>query len=336
MGKKMIQDLRFSVRMLRTSKMLSVIAVLSLGLGIGVTSAIYAFVDQLLIHDVVANEPERLVSFNYGPWNSYLNYREIRDSGVFKQLASATGCYPRPRWRVGDRTYEIAARCVSGNYFEVVGLQAAHGRVFTEEEAAAEKDPRVVVISHGLWQQRLAGDPNVIGRILTLNHTDYTIISVLPADNRGSNEQVIVPLSTDLYPRLFERDSAMMALFGRLLPDRTPEQTQQALVSVLRDLERRFPAQVKLREEALPKLTPMLGLAKFGKDSWELKQNLCALAPLRETYIKLLGFSQRRKGAKSAKVHHSPNFIISLQSELTSVKGYRTGNGFGHMMPSLA
>jgi hypothetical protein len=119
-------------------------------------------------------------------------------------------------------------------------------------------------------EQRLGGDPNVIGRVLTLNHTAYTIIGVLPASYRRTS-QVIVPFSTDLYPRLFERSSTTLSLIGRLHPDRTLEQTQQALLTVLRALEQQFPDQMKLRPEAPTKLTPVLGLAKFGKDSWEWK-----------------------------------------------------------------
>jgi predicted permease len=267
----LFQDLRYGARTLFKSRALTLVAVLSLGLGIGVTSAIYAMVDQLLIHDVTAREPERLVSFNHGPWSSYPNFRDIRSSGVFAQLAADTSCYPEPRWREGDRTHAIAARCVSGNFFEVMGWQAALGRVFTDDEASAEKDPRVVVVSHQFWRRRLGADPNVIGRVLTLNHTAYTIIGVLPNNIRGNYGQIIAPLSADLYPRLFERDSATMGLTGRLLPDRTPEQTQQALMAVLRNLADQFPDKMKIKQESPPKLTPVLGLAKFGKDSWEMK-----------------------------------------------------------------
>jgi len=271
MGDEMFQDLRFGWRILRANKTLALVAALSLGLGVGATSVIYALIDQLLIHDVTGREPERLVIFNHGPWSSYPNFRDIRESGVFAQLAADTSCYPNPRWREGDRTHAIAARCVSGNFFEVMGLRAALGRLFTEDEAAAERSPRVVVISHQFWQRSLGGDQNVIGRILTLNHTAYTIIGVLQSDVRGNYGQVIVPFSLDLYPRLFERDSTTMGLTGRLLPGRTPEQTQQALMGVLRGLAEQFPDKMKLKQESPPKLTPVLGLAKYGKDSWEIK-----------------------------------------------------------------
>src|SRR5262249_26053747 len=142
---EVFQDLLFGWRILRTSKTLTLVAALSLGLGIGATSSIYALVDQLLLHDVTAHEPERLVNFNHGPWCSDPNFQDLRASGVFAELAANPTCHPQPRWRLGDQTYAISAQCVSGNYFTALGVQAARGRVFTEDEAAAEKNPRVVV-----------------------------------------------------------------------------------------------------------------------------------------------------------------------------------------------
>jgi hypothetical protein len=171
----MWQDLRYGARMFLQQKWLAFIATLSLGLGIGATSTIYALIDQLFLHDVNAREPEQLVDFNHGPWSSYPNFKDIRASGVFAELAANPSCYPGPRWRIGDQTFAISSQCVSWNYFALMGIQAARGRVFTEDEAAPEKNPRVVVIGHPFWQQRLGGDQNVIGRTLTLNHTAYTI-----------------------------------------------------------------------------------------------------------------------------------------------------------------
>lgn len=150
---EMMQDIRFGARMLRKHRGLTLVAVLSPGLGIGTTSVMYALIDQLLLHDVTAHEPERLVQFKeHGPWHSFPNFKDIRASGVFADLAAGTHCYPEPRWCLGEQTYAINAHCVSGNYFAVMGWQAARGRVFTEDEAAAEKNPRVVVISHSFWQ----------------------------------------------------------------------------------------------------------------------------------------------------------------------------------------
>ena len=267
----MLQDLRHAARTLLKSKLLMLVAVVSLGLGIGAASTIYALVDQLLIHDITAREPERLVGLSYGPWNSYPNYLDVRNSGVFAQLTASTGCYPEPRWRVGDQTYPIRANCVSGNFFEVIGVPAAKGRVFTDDEAAAERNPRVVVISHQFWQRRLGGDPNVIGRPFTLNSTVYTIVGVLSPDFRSSYgrvPEVFVPFSTALYPRLFERDSATLSLLARLAPGRTYQQTQQELMVVLRGLEQLYPDKIKLRQESPPELNPAFGLTKLRNNGW--------------------------------------------------------------------
>jgi hypothetical protein len=112
------------------------VAALSLGLSVGATSVIYALIDQLLVHDVTAPEPDRLVTFNHGPWSSYPNFRGIRDNGVFAQLAADTGCFPHTRWREGDRTHAIVARCVSRNFFET-----ATASVYFPSRRAARVDP---------------------------------------------------------------------------------------------------------------------------------------------------------------------------------------------------
>ena len=264
-------NLRQGTRSICRNPVMLVVAVLSLGLGIGATSTIYGLVDTLLLHDVTARQPERLVSF-WTPWNSYLNYQDLSESGVFEELAAGNPCYPPLRWRNGDGTREIAANCVSGNFFEVVGVKAATGRVFLAEEAAAEKDPRVVVISHQFWRGPLAGDPDAIGREITLNNTAFTIIGVLPANYRsieggGLHPDVFVPLNTALKPNLFDRKAAIMTLIGRLMPGRTREETQQALTTALQGLEERFPDQQKRQRTPPPTLTPVEGLAKYREGS---------------------------------------------------------------------
>lgn len=261
---RLLQDLRFGLRMLSKQPGFSLVAVLSLAMGIGSTSTIYALIDQLLLHNFTAHEPERLVTFGHGPWSSYQSVQDIRASGVFADLAANPHCYPEPRWSVGDQTYAINAECVSSNYFTMLGVQAALGRVFTEDEAAAEKSPRIVVISDSFWQRRLNGDPNVIGARLTLNRTNYTVIGVLSSNHRGGAE-IVVPLSTDLYPRLFERDNTSMSLIGRLAFGRTVQQTEASLWSTLRGLQQTYPDQMKLRNDAPPKLRLVVGPVKFDR-----------------------------------------------------------------------
>jgi predicted permease len=255
------RDLRHGVRSLRRNPVMFLVAVLSLGVGIGAVGTIYSLVDTLLIHDVTAREPERLVRFNA---LSYPNYTEVRDSGVFEELAAWN--IGSLRWRDGDQTREAIAHFVTANFFEVLGgVQAARGRVFASAEATPEQNPRVVVISNRFWRLRLEGDPNVIGRTLTFNNTPFTVIGVLPSNYRsvqglGVHPEVFVPFNTALQPNLFKRSAEVMLPVGRLNRGRTREQTQQALMAVLRELERRFPNHLDRPQS----LVPVQGLAKMS------------------------------------------------------------------------
>lgn len=217
------------------------VAVLSLSLGIGATTTLYSLIDSLLIHDVTARDPERLVR---GPALSYPNYQDIRDSRVFEQMAAYR--IGGLLWRNGDEVTEAVAHYVTADFFEVIGVNAALGRVFTADEAAPENNPRIIVISDRFWKRRLSADPHVLGRVISLGGTGYTIIGVLPASYRsiqgaGIRPDVFMPFNTDRQPDLFQRRAKLLSSVARLRPGRTNQQTQAALMSVLHALEQRFP-----------------------------------------------------------------------------------------------
>lgn len=213
-------------------------------------------------------DPERLVSF--APL-SYPDYQDVRTSGIFENLAAGNQCYPALRWRVGDSTRQVIADCLSADFFDVVGGTAALGRTFSSIEAAPEKNPRIVVIGYRFWQRQLAADPNVIGRILTLDNTQFTVIGVLPGSYRaiqgyGIDPDIFIPFNTVLQPGLFDRRPSvfdMMKPIGRLAAGRTREQTQQALNRVLREMALKDPQQTA-QSHAAPSLIPVVGLAKYG------------------------------------------------------------------------
>lgn len=235
------RDIRHGARSLRRNPVMVLVAVLSLSLGIGATTMLYSLIDSLLIHDVTARAPERLVR---GPALSYPNYQDVRDSGVFEQVAAwhIGGLL----WRNGDEVTEAIAHYVTANFFEVIGVNAALGRVFTADEAAPENNPRIIVISDRFWKRRLSADPNVLGRVISLGGTAYTIIGVLPTSYRsiqgaGIRPDVFMPFNSDRQPDLFQRRAKLLLSVARLKPGRTVQQTQAALTSVLHTLEQQFP-----------------------------------------------------------------------------------------------
>jgi predicted permease len=164
-------DLRYTLRSWRNHPGFTAIAIASLALGIGVNTAIFSLMDQLLLWSIPARDPSHLVSVEGGRIHSYPFFREYRDRNqVFSSLFAsshhlAAGIRPEgePAVEVGTIHY------VSGNYFQALGIGAAAGRVIAPSDDARPGGSPVAVLSYAYWQRRFAGDLNVIGRKLAVN-----------------------------------------------------------------------------------------------------------------------------------------------------------------------
>lgn len=188
------QDFRYGVRLLIRHRAFTFAAVLSLTLGIGLSSAIYSVTYSVLLHAIPFPEPERLVSLwltnsaaaaanvprfntNAGNWIDWRSQSEsFEDIALTKAVANfnLTGDGPPQRVQGGRTTWNLT---------QVLGVQPILGRMFTEEEA--RRDGRVAVISFGLWQKRFAGDAAVVGRTVQLNDQSFEIIGVMPSPRRS-------------------------------------------------------------------------------------------------------------------------------------------------------
>jgi len=210
-----MSDLRFAIRQLLKNPGFTVVAVLTLALGIGANTAIFSVVDQLLVRPLPAPEPQRLAllgqvhregrppdfDFNYPIFRDYQ-----RENTVFSHLtataATAVGL------GTGGATERQSALLVSGNYFTMLGVNAALGRTFAPTEGVELDDAPVVVLSHGLWQRRFGADPQVIGRSITVNGRSFTVIGVAPREFTGTNRGTV----PDLY--------VPITMYGQLNADR--------------------------------------------------------------------------------------------------------------------
>ncbi|MBI1176575.1 FtsX-like permease family protein [bacterium] len=207
-------DLKFAFRQLLKNKGFTAVAVLTLALGIGANTALFSVMDQLLVRPLPVANPDRLAilanQYGDGEPELYFNYPLFRDfqkrNTVFRQLSAignmAVGL------GTGGVTDRQQAALVSGNYFAMLGVRAALGRTFADDEGAEIDDASVVVISHSLWQSRFGADPTVIGRKVTLNGQPFEIIGVSPREFsgviRGTQPDLYIPITT----------------FGLLNPDR--------------------------------------------------------------------------------------------------------------------
>ncbi len=197
------QDLRYGARILMKSPGFTLVAVITLALGIGANTAIFTWLKAVYLQPLPGvAESHRLVilrtwikSANSPFLVSYPNYKDYRDRNeVFSGLAA----FNPITFNLVDREKQperIWGSLVSGNYFDVLGVRAAMGRFFTPEEDRTPGAHPVAVISHKLWQRRFAADPSLIGKTIRLNNLDFTVIGVTPEGFRGS----LIGLEFDLW-----------------------------------------------------------------------------------------------------------------------------------------
>ena len=254
-----LMDLKFAVRGLRRNPGFAVVAVLTLAIAIGASTAIFSFVDGLLLRPLPLFEPDRLVLL--------MEYRP-RDDGSFQPFAispanfldwqernrvfsgmSAIAWNENAALGVGDDAAQISGLRVSANFFDVLGVTAAVGRTFRAEEELPDA-LAVVVISHGLWERAFGGDPSVIGRTIPLSGAPHTVIGVAPADFSftavvGGNVDTATRDYWTLDPFLrrgpTERSYKVLAAVARLRPGVTIVQAREEMEAMAAALAGEFP-----------------------------------------------------------------------------------------------
>ncbi|MBL8176923.1 MAG: ABC transporter permease [Bryobacterales bacterium] len=246
------QDLRFAFRSLGKSPGFLAVSILSLALGIGANTAIFTVVKAVFLQPVPFQDPHRVVAISTvdeavrGLFpTSYLNLLDIRArTTVFSSMAiyipvvvSTAGGSNGAAMQPGE--------AVSGNYFRVLGVKPAYGRVLDETDDKAEGSAPLAVLSYGFWRSEFGGDPSVVGRSVTVNRQEYTVVGVMPFGFRGMNAlnepALWVPLA--MVRGLMERPEAIKerrALYfnaiARLKPGVSAEQAQASLAAVAAQL----------------------------------------------------------------------------------------------------
>jgi putative ABC transport system permease protein len=270
------QDLRYGARMLSKQPGFALIAVITLALGIGANATMFNLTDALLLKPLPGvADPDQLVQIgqtynNQGFSNSaYADYRDFRDQNTtFTGIAAESD----QAFHLGtDKTAErVWGVLVSGNYFEVLGVRAAQGRLLQPEDARTEGDSPVAVISERLWRKHFR-DESPVGKTISLNSHSYTIVGVA-AGFKGTgaldeNRDVWIPVTmwrrgnpwlVRMGAELNSRSSQFVNLFGRLGPGVTVAQAQADLASIAERLARDYP---QSNNEVGVKVVPGLGLS---------------------------------------------------------------------------
>jgi len=233
------QDVGFALRLMRRSPVVTAMAVVSLALGIGANTAFFSLADAVLFRPFPIRSPERLVALyttskadlklGRTSYPDYLEYRSL--TAVF---AGVTVCGYLPfavNW--GRDTERIQGQVVSGDYFDVLGVNMVLGRGFLPEEDRERGNYPAVVVSYGFWQRNLGSDPAAAGKRILVNGRPLIVVGVAPRGFRGmaldreSPPEVWIPVAVDMVmPNaiLQMRDFRWLDVIGRLRPGVTPEQ----------------------------------------------------------------------------------------------------------------
>lgn len=244
----MLSDLQFAFRSLRKSLGFALVAILTLGLGIGASTAMFSVVQSVLLRPLPYAEPDRIVHVweegsamgfpentpapaNYYDWKA--QSRTLGDMTALMRWAyTLTGDGDAARVEGLRSTAEL---------FPMLGVQPLLGRAFTVAEDRADA-PAVAVLSHGLWQDRFGGDRSVVGKTLSLDGVVTTVIGVMPAGFRvaGYEADLWTPLALSPEDRA-RRDSHFLQVMARLRPGATLAQARAEMAGIARRLEQQYP-----------------------------------------------------------------------------------------------
>jgi len=270
------QDFRSGLRMLRQNPGFTIVAVLSLALGIGANTAIFTIINAVFLHPLPVEEPSKLVevftrdtkTVNTNALfqltaTSFPNYEDFRDQNtVFSGLAGVT--FPVPmNWGGRAEPQQLNAMLASANYFDVLGVKAYRGRTFLPDEDKKRGGNSVVVLSYYLWSRNFGSDPSLIGQTITLNAIPYTVIGVAPPNFKGiislgPPDVLWIPISMRDYALtgvagtlLNNRRFRWVSIVGRLNPQTVIEQAESALKTIASALEKEYPRENQGRTVAL-------------------------------------------------------------------------------------
>ena len=271
----LLQDFRFGVRMLIKNPVFTLIAVVTLGLGIGANTAIFSVVDAVLLRPLPYPEANRLV-FLWSTMKSqgvavsssalpdYYGWRDRNQ--VFEGLAgfyngdfnlSSTGSTPEL----------VQGAYITSNFFQVLKISPSLGRLFSPEEEQFGKH-HVVLLSYGLWQRRFAADRNIIGRTITIGGESYNVAGVMPRglpffDNLPEVE-LWTPISFAPNDNMATRNNHFINLVGRLKPGVTVAQAQQDTNTIARAMYEQIPGEAGLNALVVPLQEQITGASRTG------------------------------------------------------------------------
>jgi predicted permease len=258
----LFHDIRFGARVLAKNPGFTIVAVLTLALGVGANTAIFSIVKAVLLRGLPFKDPARLVRVNESVAKggrspvAYPNYQDWRaQNSVFEEMAAFGDCEMILNGK--DKSDRLDCEQVSDSYFPLLGVSAVLGRTFTPEENAVPMKHAVALIGYGLWQRRFGSDPQVLGKPIRLNDYEYTIVGVLPKGFLGYSDlaEVWIPMmmrdaawpQVAKYDYLHTRDIHFHKVLARLKPGVSVAMAQTQMETIAALLAKTYPKENRER-----------------------------------------------------------------------------------------
>ena len=252
----LLLDIRYALRVLRKSPAFTVVALLTLMLAIGANVVVFGVLNAVLLHPLEVRDPQSLYQLRHQPWmigrlltTSYPAFQDFQQRNTtFSGMAGVYGySHARLRWR--NAVKSISGDEVTGNYFDVLGVQPQVGRFFHASDEHGPDSAPYVVVSDALWRSAFQADPAVVGAIVELNQHPFTVVGVAPPQFHGAERFVWpdywIPMvnqqQVERSDYLHSRTSITVTVIGRLKPGVTPASATENLNAISAELAREYP-----------------------------------------------------------------------------------------------
>ena len=274
-------DLRDALRSLKSTPIITAVALLSLALGIGANTALFSILNGLVLKTLPVKAPEQLVLIDDGSWTNPI-WEGIRARSADKFDGAFAWSSTVFDLAASGQTEPVEGAYASGDFFSMLGITAVAGRVFSaaDDTRAAGLAQPVAVISHRLWQSRFGGSIDTIGKTLLINRVPFTIVGVSPAGflgpDVGGAKDIFVPIAAEAAIR--GKDSALDRRSNWWLEIMLRRRSGQSLESAAIALNSMRPS---VRDESTPQDWEAKDKAEYLKDEWTLVDAATGSSPLR-------------------------------------------------------
>src|SRR6266567_8151456 len=249
----LLLDVRYALRVLWKSPVFTLVALVTLMLGIGANVVVFGVVNAALLHPLDVSDPQDLYQLRIGSWTSgkalttsYPAFGDIQQRNTtFSDIAGFNGfCQARLHW--GDAVRSVSGYAVTGNYFDLLGVQPQVGRLIQAEDEHGPNSAPYIVLSDSLWRSAFNADPGVVGTTVRLYKDPFTVIGVAPARFHGTERfdwpDYYIPIVNYFESDYLQnRTGRPLTVLGRLKPGVTPQQATENLSAIAAQLAKEYP-----------------------------------------------------------------------------------------------